>query len=540
MMVVKYLVALAVVLLVTWGAIAILTAIYTGSFREEIPSVLVITLFGQVPLMILVLSAAFLLGCLVRQAARAAILSLAVALTLYFAPAVVPVPDRLSFFGLLRILERESTNSPSPAVNWPSILHMVTNLLPSHLGLLIPFLSITLGASALALVLSCVAVSRGWRLQADKKLLSWSLVGVVLVLLAAAALQVGSNLACRQSFEIVPSGSQGGFLAAGVCTNGKEGILLGYPKFAQWDRSGIVIESCAFNLSNSSLSVSSGVSVGPAICDNLRENFLFYLVRSPQRPDRAYFLRRERDDKSPWGIVALELATIATEGDSQPTIVHRLDLLPAVSGKPKDAKICHCSADRLYIIAGASLLTVSLADADAPKLTDTKNADAYLTSDGTGGKDSVWKTLKLLPLKDIPPRQLVEVSMRVAAAGRVIDMEGDLLVEVNEDRLVTYRIGEIEADTARLELIGRRQATLLERFVNFDPKRLVLRNGLAYVLNFSNELSVYDVREPASPRRVAHYAAGGERFWDMAVLPDGSVLLAGAKVQIIEPVRLGD
>ena len=128
--------------------------------------------------------------------------------------------------------------------------------------------------------------------------------------------------------------------------------------------------------------------------------------------------------------------------------------------------------------------------------------------------------------------------MRLGATPRGIGFEGDLVVEATEEGLTTYRVGGMEGDIARLDLIAHRPPTLLQRMLGWWAERVLLYKGLAYVRE-PKGLTVYDVRDPSTPRRLAHYAAGGQYFHDMAVLPDGSILLAGTSLQIIEPVKLG-
>jgi hypothetical protein len=46
-------------------------------------------------------------------------------------------------------------------------------------------------------------------------------------------------------------------------------------------------------------------------------------------------------------------------------------------------------------------------------------------------------------------------------------------------------------------------------------------------------LTVYDLRDPTRPRRIAHYAAPDERFFALAPLPDNRILMGGRQLHIV-------
>lgn len=111
------------------------------------------------------------------------------------------------------------------------------------------------------------------------------------------------------------------------------------------------------------------------------------------------------------------------------------------------------------------------------------------------------------------------------------------MVEVTSEGLTTYRVAEIDNGEARLELLGQRHDTLLERGARNPCLNMALRNGLAYVVTGQKGMTVYDVSDPTRPRRARHFASPDQYFFAVDPLPDGRTLLAGDDLFVLAPVH---
>ena len=163
----------------------------------------------------------------------------------------------------------------------------------------------------------------------------------------------------------------------------------------------------------------------------------------------------------------------------------------------------------------------------------------------SGGRDSAGRTfasmsLGLVPGEGLSAQERLAVSVELTGY-RVMDSEGDIVVETNNDFLKVFRLKEVREDIATLEMVGYRQPTALERLAGFSPGQVFLRDGFAYILNKSADfggLTVYDVSQPQQIRRVGHYAAPNERLQVIAPLPDGNILVGGTKLHIVAPPKV--
>lgn len=527
---VKYAVALAILLSLTCGALAMTAAMRVDAFHdtwyrtEAFPILLCHT-----PLLVLILSVAFLLGCLIRHAARAAMLAILAGLLFYFAPTLVAALSPFSVFG--KLLEW----SPAFRLYGPSYSETPQHVLWDMLLHILPLLLTAIAGSGLALAGACLAVSRGWQVQAHKRVLGWSLVVVFLVLWAAAAFQVGSDLKCRRTFTVKTAGGKERFHTRAMATDGRRGVLIGFDSPSRWISDEVGLDLCSFSLDEASLHAGPPLRLSKS--PSSRDGDLAW---SPDHPGRAYFISRVWDKQK---IISQKLLTIDLGGEA-PTIVNTLDLAPYATDSA--ARVC-VYGDRLYVLIGWTLLTLRTDSPGEPQILQNVRVDLYRYGWGTYqigdsvndqyALDHLW----LLPLEGASQQERVEVSVRLTRTTDVVAFDGGLLVQVRrEEGVAAYRLGRVEGDVAYFEPLGRRQATPLERMVGKrEADRVVVRNGRAYVLWYTSEagLEVYDVRGPGAPRRIGHYIAPNEQINDLAVLDDGSVLLAGNTMTLLEPAR---
>ena len=113
-------------------------------------------------------------------------------LGIYFIPMIVPPLGRLSVFNLLLIKSIKH--------------HSLLSWLAAQLKVGWPFILFVLTGSTAAVVLSCTAVRRDWRLAVNKRLIFWLLGGLLLILWGSMAYQLGSNLTCEGQYRIAYAG----------------------------------------------------------------------------------------------------------------------------------------------------------------------------------------------------------------------------------------------------------------------------------------------------------------------------------------------
>ena len=93
---------------------------------------------------------------------------------------------------------------------------------------------------------------------------------------------------------------------------------------------------------------------------------------------------------------------------------------------------------------------------------------------------------------------------------------------------------ELQADGS-WKPIGERQALWIEILAGRDPMQIIWRGDRIYELNAGFGLLVYDVADPARPRRIAH--AGG-RYIAMQPLDNDLIALVSEATGLIEIHRL--
>ena len=63
---------------------------------------------------------------------------------------------------------------------------------------------------------------------------------------------------------------------------------------------------------------------------------------------------------------------------------------------------------------------------------------------------------------------------------------------------------------------------------------MALRDGLLHVLH-GGGLTVFDISDPARPRKAGHYAVPNEQLRTLAIGANGQILVAGEKLHIVSP-----
>ncbi len=472
---------------------------------------------------VLIYSVAFFLGCLVRRAAQAAILAVAVGLFIYFLPILVPP---LGWLGVINLIDKLARASGYAA--WDPYGRFVVTMC---------------AGSMLALAAARVAVGRDWRLRVDKKVVAGTLGAVLLLLGCAAAFEVGTNLTCLQLIDIDPPNRppMTARSVSRIIASGGRGVLVLNNRPPGYIPVDVSLTLCGFDLSG------PGPNFGNEIPLTVDYDYLGIgrspfldgaLVWSEARPNRVYFLwtSEQRAGNVGWREDAI-LMTIATDAPPDRAVIHRLDLSSYGYGSQ-----IHEYRGRIYFVCSESLdeaphiVVIDVRQPDEPRVAEVVESPGRFGVFFAGGPYKAGYEVPgvVLPrIEGLSDRERLELALLLVPGSQPPMVFGDeMAITVEEGGLSVFRLTGIEDDSAKFEPVGRYRRTFLEQLVLGGSYGIVLKNGLACVLG-QHGLTVYDVRQPEHPRRVGYYASSEDSFGDAALLPDGRILLGGGKLHVL-------
>jgi len=156
-------------------------------------------------------------------------------------------------------------------------------------------------------------------------------------------------------------------------------------------------------------------------------------------------------------------------------------------------------------------------------------------------RDRTYKGLRTLPLPDMSDGERFDISFGLAPGNDKLAYANDLLVAATRQGITTYRMVDMDKEFVRFERLGHARVSSLQRLAGFYPRQVIIHGDFAYVLNFETGIGggmlAFDIRRPERPRQVGHYAAPKERFFAMAPLPNGKILVGGHSLHIVNPPR---
>ena len=366
---------------------------------------------------------------------------------------------------------------------------------------------------------------------------------MALVLWASAAFQLGNNLTGEKPISISPPGAVGWRDAAEAVWDGDRGAMLLYTKEGgppdpdrRWISQKVRYSICSFDLSGGDLKLGPEIPVGVGRRPNWYGSSLRRIVFSPVHPNRAYCLVYELALDA-GSVSRFALCTVALDAGGQNKIVHELDLLGYLESDTVSHPQMYLFGRRIYVRTISGTLAIDLRDGDSTEVSEViaLTTGFRIGRGGPGDRGFSIESLELLPAEGLSPRERLEVSLNLTSLGYPFAFEDDMLVIATAEHLTTYRLTELDQSTACFQKIARLHATPLELIVLNWPQRMILRDGLAYVL--AGGLYVYDVRDPEQPKRAGHYASPSESLLAISLLPDGRVLAAGQKIHILDPPR---
>jgi len=464
-------------------------------------------------------SVAFLIGCLVRRAAQAALLSLAAGLVLYFVPALLPP---LNFMDVFYVMQ-----TANPMFHW-----------------LLEYLLFTGGFiafSVIAAVLAWAAVSRDWRLHIGTKVMCWTLVGVVFLMLGVNALQLGSNMQLERRIHVQPDE------VVKILASGNDGVLL----LESWGAE----KPGQFGLRRLDLAA-EGAEIGPEVTISTDRGKPL-VAWSADHPDRAYCVVQRwgrREDGIPV-TTGTDLLTVAFDAPGGPSVIHRLDLLERVPEMRNNRWLSmYLHGRSIYLLAWSNLATIDIANPDAPLFAGVTTLEPGMIDDMGHQRDARTLpgtiTFELLPIPSLQEGERLEVSFNLFhwyRSWESVSLDGDVLATIGVAGLSVYGLEGFAGreNTARFRYVGRRQPTPLEKLdalarSHYSP--IAVDEGFAYVQPPGNSSSVvvYDLEDLENPRRVAYYYWAQDYIRDLVPLSKGRLLLIGREYLEVVKLRSAD
>jgi hypothetical protein len=485
------------------------------------------------PLWAVQYSLGFVCGSVTRRTGPAVMLAFGLTLLFYFLPLILP---------------------PLQAV---SVAAMLDGGRPHRGPLALVATAICLASLGVAILF----VRMDWRVRAGQGLMYWSIAIVVLLLFASAAFQVASNLPVLQEVALDP-----GETILDMHSDGHRGVLVTYVLQPPL-RTGAVrpIEITP-----------SGVRVGERIPI---PDVLYYQLSQPggavwlpAHPD-VFFTVHEAGET---GLQKIQLVVLSLH----PTKANPVVRFEVGEGfLPNNDPFWNFPAGTSTINgAGNELLVewrrgrtengravVDVSDPAHPRLAASDpplwRGFVPLTSRYSQSFDYPRFDVGLPPMPGVSDRQRLEVALEVSNGKNAALTNDTLVFSWNDYELLLYRLVrvsdapasvqkagstfppiELRSGSAEFERAGSRQSSFVEKTLDMGGwwSQVTAMNGYAYLSGhghpFDRALSrvtVLDIRDPARPRPVAHFAAPEKEPFVVQPLPDGRALIGGDKLYVV-------
>lgn len=558
----KYTVGLFVVLIVCVIPLVMELLLHRFASPNRVQDFVYTALNSHTFTIILIYSLTFLIGCLVRQTTHATILSFAIMLLVYFLPLLVSPLEGFSIINLLfrfktpfRI-ELAETGSKfigeglfgtameqwgywfgSPKWAWlrlPGDKALICHYFSGYFL----FILTMLGISLVSVVLSVLAIVHNWRVKMGQKLLCWSLGVVVLLIFSTIAFAIGSNLKCHKMFKLKYVGKKvGNQLHYGLVNSvidGNKGLCMGL-KAKPREQKDYDFYIFTFGLSNETVHFS-----GQTYLDNKTGNYGRgqRIAWSVENPDIVWMLKSRSEDLDNGSKKRYRyLVAIKLNEESQSAVeISELEIGNYIS---KNMSVPGGNSfvlykDTIYAYIYGKYLQIDAQDPFKPRIMAIKKYGSLFGEIGGGGKG--YRTIELIPDNNLSLQERLNIAIGLLDHP-VIAIEQNLLVCVSRDYTKVYKLNGIKDSKAEFECISHREPTPLERITRNSPAKVILKNGLVYIIEhrgFSRGLRVYDITQPGIIRKIGHYNRPEEVFQNVSYIGDGKVILLGENIHILK------
>lgn len=453
---------------------------------------------------------------------------------------------------------------PSP-VSAPVVHRAFSELLwqvvssPGYVRYLV-FVTVMLTGAVGCLALSIAAARRGWLWQPGQKTLAWTIGLSAAVIFSLAMFQVGHNLEPAMTVQLAEDTGQtydwvtspGGPPSVGavapvypglrVCTNGEylyavgavnrasnrdaqrfDGLLViaRHPGATDSGRAGAILSRTRFAATPPSSSDMHSDLTFPVQFVKDNRLFVVYQMFQPAEGEATRVARR------PASMFGLRMLVVDVADPAHPQRIADEPLLDRFPGAAFQSKGDSCYGEFCYIWGQRQLLVVSFADPAKPVVVrkidlldfglDMNNPLAMSQVSVIGDKMLCvgQRLVLLLDVADPQSPRLLFRRIYDSAESEAMGLIGaaayadGLLYLAREWTLQVCRLGPGPVGTLQEELLGQRRMTPLERLAGRQPEDLLLRQGYLYEADARFGLLVYDVSDPARPRRAYHAEGNG-------------------------------
>lgn len=522
-------------------------------------------LMCHTPILVLIFSSSFLIGCLLRRPVETAILSSTAGLLVYFTPLLFSNLVDFSIFNMM-----DNHDAVTIIRNVPSYLASIPWSETWQIPLGLPGASFYLMAEAayvkhtlVMLFLSVVlwgcavyAVKKNRSFAMHQRGIVWALAVVALFLFGVASVQIGSNL---EVDEIIEWEGKKRSIVGMARRDGKVITLSVADRlyYAGEERENLLQ---ALNLADPTKSSSWKPPTTWVGTKPWHTYYAPHLTCPPDLPNRVYYLTDDgtttldfTEDRTRTVRTSLALATVDLEKEGEDAFVHDLEIFkhfPELENAHTQMPRMYYKDRKIYIAALERVLVVGLSNPDEPELLEVLKTEHWGSSfvlyrggtepSGDFQKEAYagkpWYEVRLRALPGLSPRERFEASLALLGGPDSTALDGSLCLSAGRDSLQVFEVADYGDETALLVQLGKRTMTPLQRFRYNSPLQVELRNGFAYVVQ-GRGVSVFDFRDPSHPKRTGHYMAPREYLRCLSVLEDGRVLAGGNNLHLLTPPR---
>jgi ABC-type transport system involved in multi-copper enzyme maturation permease subunit len=521
-LIVKYFVGLVVVIFTLVVPLAIELLVNKTKIDVVIPPQLIMAWHPFV--WAVLYSVGFLMACLLRRGAHAAMLSLAVMLLLYFLPEVLPPLHHLSVTWVVQ-------ESQFPRQDHTGKLLPYYHALPWALRnvvfrpLQLQFAAGMLILCLIAVGLSLLVIRRDTHIESGRRTIYWSIGGALLVLFASASFQVASNLTLLQSTSL-PNADE---FVSDVRIAQDHGLLItnrwqaSPPDHGEWFHT-----AYPFKITPAGVQLESPVSLPD-------KSYYVGFVWRPEHPNVIYVPGVVRINKNP---------DDPTDHDDYPKLTvfvlngsaAQVSELEFKEFTTKDSMASSwgrhslfAAGDRLYLISTSHVLIFDIADPLKPHLLSNQTIPYTPNYYQWSGSISEDTDPVIFPLQQIPGLSAHDRLAAWMSDWKTFD--GEAFYRENDNRIAAYHLEQLTDTTATFRKAGRYDVTPVQRLFGSGAAYATASDGFLYSTTTSKigrgiRLNVFDVRDPQRPHPIAHFALPEANESIPYRLPDGRILLA--------------